>query len=63
MLVDTTNIYIFVEVNAWLWNFGRGKLRLGGLTVEETAMRKKTVRQDQAKRSAETRRRRRADGA
>jgi hypothetical protein len=31
------------EVNTWLWNFGNGKPRLGGLTVEETAMRKETV--------------------
>ena len=46
-----------------LWNFGSGKPRLGGLTVEETAMQKKTVRNDQTKRTAETRRRRRADGA
>jgi len=38
-------------------------LRLGGLTVEETSMRKKSVKEDQAKRSAETRRRRREDGA
>ena len=53
------------EVNTWLsqWNFGCGKPRLGGLTVEETAMRMETVRKDQAKRSAETRRRRRADRA
>ncbi len=37
------------EVNTWLWNFGNGKPRLGGLTVEETvtAMRKETVRNDQ----------------
>ena len=54
------NVY---EVNTWLWNFGRGKPRLGGLTVKETAMQKKTVRKDQAKRSAETRRRWREDGA
>ena len=51
------------EVNTWLWNFGRGKPRLGGLTVKETAVRKETVRKDQANRSAETRRRRRADRA
>ena len=51
------------EVYTYLWNFGRGKPRLGGLTVKETAMSKKTVRKDQAKRSAETRRRRREDGA
>ncbi len=57
------------EVNTWLrlWNFGRGKPRLGasGLTVKETAVRKETVRKDQANSSAETRRRslRRADRA
>ncbi len=34
-----SNVY---EVNTWLWNFGRGKPRLGpgGLTVKETAVRK-----------------------
>ena len=53
------------QVNTWLWNFGSGKPRQGGLTVtvEETSMRKKTVKKDQAKRSAETRRRWREDGA
>ena len=53
------------EVNTWLsrWNFGRGKPRLGGLTVEETTLRKKTVRKDQAKHFAETRRRRWEDGS
>ena len=55
-----SNVY---EVNQWLWKFGRGKPRLGCLTVDETAMRKNTVREENAKRSAETRRRRRADGA
>ncbi len=55
-----SNVY---EVNTWLWNSGPGKPRLGGLTVEKTAMRKETVRKDQAKRPAETRRRRRADRA
>ena len=44
-----SNVY---EVNTWLWNFGSGKPRLGGLSVEETSMRKKTVKNDQAKRSA-----------
>jgi hypothetical protein len=43
------------EVNQWLWKFGRGKPRLGGLTVDETAMRKNTVREDNTKRSAEMR--------
>ncbi len=55
-----SNVY---EVNTWLCNFGCGKPRLGGLTVEETAMRKETVRKDQTKRSAEARRRRRPDRA
>ena len=32
-----SNVY---EVNPWLWQFWRGKPRLGGLTVEETAERK-----------------------
>ncbi len=51
------------KVNTWLWNFGSGKPSLGGLTVEETSMLKKSVKEDQAKHSAETRRRRREDGA
>ncbi len=55
-----SNLY---EVNTWLWNFGRGKPRLGGLTVDKTAMRKKTVKKDQAKRSKETSRLQREDGA
>ncbi len=29
-----SNVY---EVNPWLWLFGRGKPRIGGLTIEETA--------------------------
>ncbi len=42
-MVDSggSNVY---EVNTWLWNFGRGKPRLGGLNVDETSMRKKRVR-------------------
>ncbi len=31
-----SNVY---EVNQWLWQFERGKPRLGGLTIEETAKR------------------------
>ncbi len=54
-----SNVY---EVNTWLWNFGSGKPRLGGLTVEETAVRKKTGRKDQAKRCALSCRRQREDG-
>ena len=37
-----------------------GKPRLGGLSVEETALKKKAGREDQAKRSVETRQRRKA---
>jgi hypothetical protein len=55
-----SNVY---EANTWLWNFGCGKPRLGGLNADETTMRKKTVRENQARRSAETHRRLRADGA
>ncbi len=55
-----SNVY---EVNHWLWKFGHGKPRLGGLTVDETAMRKNTVREENSKQVVETRRRRRADGA
>ncbi len=54
-----SNVY---EVNTWLWNFGHGKPRLGGLTVEEAAVRKKSGKKDQAKRSALTRRLRWEDG-
>ncbi len=46
----SSNVY---EVNPWLWQFGRGKPRLSGLTVVETA----------DKRVAETRQRCRADRA
>ena len=35
-----SNVY---EVNQWLWQLGSGKPRLGGLTVEETAERKRLV--------------------
>ncbi len=55
-----SNVY---EVNPWLWQFGRGKLRLGGLTVEETAERKDAARDERLKRGLETRRRRKADKA
>jgi hypothetical protein len=54
-----SNVY---EVNTWLWMFGRGprgKPRLGGLSVEETALRKGVARVEQIKRAVETRRRRR----
>ena len=52
-----SNVY---EINPWLWMFERGKPRLGGLSVEDTVLKKGAVRVEQAKRSAETRRRRKA---
>ncbi len=52
-----SNVY---EVNPWLWHFGRGRLRLGVLSVSETEDRRETVIRAGAKRSQETRRRREA---
>ena len=54
-----SNVY---EVKPWLWQFGRGKPRLGGLSAEETQV-KKAVRDERHMRAAETRRRRKADSA
>ncbi len=49
------------EVNQWLWQFGRGKQRLGGLSVEKTGA-KKAAQKERLLRRAETRRlRRKAD--
>ncbi len=49
-----SNVY---EVNHdWLWMFGRGKPRLGGLSVAETAVWKTARHEDQVKRAVETRR-------
>ena len=39
------------EVNQWLWQFGRGKPRLGGLSVEETDDRKDASQKEQIERS------------
>ncbi len=55
-----SNVY---EVNPLLWQFGRGKPRLRGLTVEETADRQLTKVVDQKKPAAETRWCRKADRA
>ena len=57
-----SNVY---EVNTWLWQFGRGKPRLGGLTIEETQA---SDRQDAAskewdKRRKETHEVRKGDGS
>ena len=48
------------EVNTWLWQFGRGRERLGGLSVSETEDRREQVASAGAKRAVETRRRREA---
>ncbi len=42
------------EVNQWLWQFGRGKPRLGGLSVEKTGARKKAAQKELLLRGAET---------
>ena len=55
-----SNVY---EVNPWLWQFGRGKPRLGGLSVEVTEERKDAARTDQHQRRVETVRRRKEDRA
>jgi hypothetical protein len=46
-----SNVY---EVNWWLWQFRRGKPRLGGLTIKETSERKDAVSNARHKRAAET---------
>ncbi len=47
-----SNVY---EVNQWLWQFGRGKPRLGGLSVETTDDKKETVLKELSLLRAETR--------
>ena len=42
------------EINQWLWQFGRGKPRLGGLSVAETEERRIAVAKDGAKRAVAT---------
>ncbi len=53
-----SNVY---EVNQWLWQFGRSKPRLGGLSVERTGDRKEAAQKERLLHGAETRRRRKAD--
>jgi hypothetical protein len=57
-----SNVY---EVNQWLWQFGLGKTRLGGLTIEETTerTRKDAVSNAWHKRAAATVRHRKANPA
>ncbi len=38
-----SNVY---EVSTWLWQFGHGKQRLGGLSVDQTAGRKEDALQE-----------------
>ncbi len=55
-----SNVY---EVKQWLWQFGRGKPRLGGLTFEETTERKDAVSNAWHKHAAATVRHRKANPA
>ena len=55
-----SNVY---EVNPWLWQFGRGKPRLGDLSVEKTGDRKEAAQKERLQHGADTRRRRKADQA
>ena len=55
-----SNVY---EVNQWLLEFGRGKPRLGGLSVTETEERQIAVLQDGAKRGHDTRTKRKQKAA
>jgi hypothetical protein len=53
-----SNVY---EVNQWLWQFGCGKPRLGGLSVEKTEERKQADRDELHQRGVETRQQIKAD--
>ncbi len=55
-----SNVY---EANPWLWEFGHGKPRLGGLTIEETTERKDAVSNALHKRVSATVRYRKANPA
>ncbi len=55
-----SNVY---EVNPWLWQSGRGKPRLGGLSVEKTDDRKEAALKERSLRGAETCLRRKTDRA
>ena len=52
-----SNVY---KVNQWLWQFGRGRPSIGGLSVSETEERCNAVNRAGSKRSHETCRRREA---
>ena len=48
-----SNVY---EVNPWLWSFGRGKPRLGGLSIEPTVEKRDATSNARHKQAAETKR-------
>ena len=49
-----SNVY---EVNTWLWSFGRGRPRLGGLSIVQTHERQAAATSEaQRKRAAEPKR-------
>ena len=52
-----SNVY---EVSLWLWQYGRGKPRLGGLSVADTEDRRTELLKDGHRRAVETRKRRKA---
>ncbi len=56
----SSNVY---EFNPWLWQFGRDKPRLGGLTVKETFDRQEDACKASDKRQKETRERSKGDRA
>jgi hypothetical protein len=56
----SSNVY---EVNTWLWQLGRGKPRLGGLTIEETSDRQDAARKASDKRRQDTSEGSKGDGS
>jgi hypothetical protein len=42
------------EINTWLWNFGRSRPRIGGLSVAKTEMIRRQSRSETSRRAAET---------
>ena len=48
-----SNVY---EVNAWPWSYGRGKPRIGGLSIEQTVEKKDATSNALHKQAAETKR-------
>jgi hypothetical protein len=59
------SLLMVYEVNPWLWQFGRGRQRLGGLALKKTDDRKEAAQKERLLRGAdsEASRRRKADRA